>query len=54
MNIVTSRTCQPRPAPAWLAIDDDSYDGPGSPIGEGVSEAEAIADLLTQTEERET
>lgn len=40
-------------APAWArwsAIDDDSYEGPtpdepGSPIGYGETEAEAIADL---------
>lgn len=29
----------------WTAIDDDTYDGPGSPIGSGSTEAEAVADL---------
>lgn len=53
MNIKTERTYQPHPAPAWLAVDDDSYDGPGSPIGEGLTEAEAIADLQTQVVERQ-
>jgi hypothetical protein len=36
----------------WTAIDDDTYDGPGSPIGWGNSEAEAIADLKEQLAER--
>lgn len=32
---------------AWTAIDADTYDGtPGSPIGTGRTQAEAIADLL--------
>ena len=30
----------------WTAIDTDTYDGPGSPIGTGRTQAEAIADLL--------
>lgn len=29
----------------WHAIDDDTYDGPGSHMGHGETEAEAIADL---------
>jgi hypothetical protein len=29
----------------WSAIDDDTYDGLGSPIGRGPTEAEAIEDL---------
>ena len=29
----------------WTAWDDDSYDGPGSPLGSGHTEQEAIADL---------
>ena len=37
----------------WNAVDDDTYDGPPSPIGWGATEHEAIADLLTQIEERE-
>ena len=36
----------------WSAVDDDNYDGPGSPIGYGRTEEEAIADLLEQIEER--
>jgi len=30
----------------WTAVDDNTYDGPGSPIGTGSTEEEAIADLL--------
>lgn len=37
----------------WSAIDDDTYDGPGSPIGYGYTEAEAIADLMEQLDDRE-
>ena len=37
----------------WSAVDDSTYDGPGSAIGWGATEAEAIADLLEQLEERE-
>jgi hypothetical protein len=36
----------------WSAVDDDTYDGPGSPIGTGATEQEAIADLLEQLEEK--
>ena len=32
----------------YSAIDDDSYDGPGCPIGYGVSPQDAINDLLEQ------
>ena len=36
----------------WVAVDDDTYDGPGSPIGKSTrSEADAIADLLEQLED---
>ena len=35
----------------WAAVDDDTYDGPGCPIGTGATEQEAIADLLQQIEE---
>ena len=35
---------------AWTAIDEDTYDGPGSPIGIGPTEAAAIADLEEQLE----
>lgn len=37
----------------WVAFDDDSYDGPGSPIGTGKTEAEAIEDLQEQLAEKE-
>jgi hypothetical protein len=36
----------------WTAIDEDSYDGPGSSIGHGPTEEEAIADLIEQIELR--
>ena len=36
----------------YSAIDADSYDGPGSPMGLGNSGDEAVADLLDQLEER--
>jgi hypothetical protein len=32
----------------WIAVDDDTYDGPGAPIGSGKTEAEAITDLMEQ------
>lgn len=35
----------------WSAIDDDTYDGPGCPIGHGATKEEAIADLMDQLEE---
>ena len=35
----------------WMAVDDDTYDGPGSAIGVGRTEQEAIDDLLEQIEE---
>ena len=34
----------------WSAVDDDTYDGDGCPIGRGATEAEAISDLLAQSE----
>jgi len=34
----------------WQAIDDDTYDGPGCPIGCGATEQEAIRDLMEQLE----
>jgi hypothetical protein len=37
----------------WSAIDDDTYDGPGSPVGYGETEVAAIDDLLAQLQERE-
>jgi hypothetical protein len=36
----------------WCAVDDDTYDGPGSPIGSGATEQEAIDDLKEQLESR--
>lgn len=30
----------------WYAIDDDTYDGEGCPIGRGATEEDAINDLL--------
>lgn len=36
----------------WSAVDDDTYDGPGCPIGSGRTKQEAIDDLLEQIEER--
>jgi hypothetical protein len=35
----------------WSAIDDNSYSGPGSPIGTGATEEAAIADLMDQLED---
>lgn len=35
----------------WVAIDDDTYDGPGSPIGQGPTEIAAIRDLLDVIED---
>lgn len=32
----------------WHAVEDDTYDGPGSPIGAGRTHDAAIADLLRQ------
>jgi hypothetical protein len=39
------------PECAYYAIDDDTYDGPRSPIGTGPTEPAAIADLLEQRED---
>lgn len=54
MKITTSYW--PKPIPMrqfdWSAVDDDTYDGPGSPIGYGRNEAEAIADLKEQLDDR--
>lgn len=55
MKIKTSHDFPPIPDRRfdWSAVDDDTYDGPGCPIGRGATEQEAIADLLAQIEERE-
>ena len=34
----------------WVAVDDDRYDGPGSNIGAGRTEREALEDLFEQLE----
>lgn len=54
MNIVTTYVYPPIPDRRydWCAVDDDTYDGPGSLIGRGATKEEAIADLLEQMEER--
>lgn len=35
----------------WCAVDDDTYEGEGCPIGYGETEQEAIEDLLQQIED---
>ena len=54
MKIRTEHVCPPIPLRQFdlSAVDDDTYDGPGCPIGRGPTEAAAIADLLEQIEER--
>lgn len=55
MKIVTHY--DPPPIPMrnadWTAIEDNTYDGPGSIIGYGATEEEAIADLRDRWLERE-
>ncbi len=50
MNIRTSEdvTGFAPPDSKWVAVDNDTYDGPGCPIGRGATEREAIDDLLEQ------
>lgn len=52
MKIVTHY--DPKPIPLrqfdWDAIDDDTYDGEGCPVGYGATEQEAIGDLKEQLE----
>ncbi len=36
----------------WWAVDDDTYDGPGSLMGRGNTKQEAIEDLQEQIEEK--
>lgn len=52
MNIKAHCICPPIPTRNfdWSAIDDDTYDGPGSKIGYGATEQEAIDDLREQME----
>jgi hypothetical protein len=54
MKIVTDCVCPPIPTRKfdWNAVDADTYDGEGCPIGRGETEQEAIADLLEQIAER--
>jgi hypothetical protein len=35
----------------WSAVDDQTYDGPGCPVGYGATEQEAIDDLMLQIED---
>jgi hypothetical protein len=35
----------------WVAVDDDTYDGLGSPMGMGRTEQDAIDDLKEQLSE---
>jgi hypothetical protein len=32
----------------WIAVDDRTYDGPGSPIGSGKTREEAVTGLMWQ------
>jgi len=50
MKILTEKT--PHYYYRWCAVDDDTYDGPGSPMGFGRTKEEAEADLLAEIEER--
>ena len=53
MNIVTHYDPPPIPDRRfdWSAVDGDTYDGPGCPIGHGRTEEDARADLLAQMED---
>jgi hypothetical protein len=48
MKIRTEHVYPPIPDRSmdWSAVDDDTYDGPGSPIGRGPTEEAAITDLM--------
>lgn len=50
MNIRTTLVYPPIPIRDfdWCAVDDDTYDGPGCPIGYGVTKKAAVADLMDQ------
>lgn len=50
MRIVTQYAPPPIPDRNydWSAVDDESYDGPDSPIGRGATKEAAIADLMEQ------
>ena len=51
-SIVIKTEYWPKPIPLrqfdWTAVDAETYDGPGCPIGTGQTEQEAIDDLLEQ------
>lgn len=47
MSIRTEKHIGPN-GPEWTAVDDDSYDGPGSPMGWGATELQAVMDLQEQ------
>ena len=53
MKIRTSYQYPPIPCRSmdWSAVDDDTYDGPGSIVGWGRTEQDAIEDLLDQMED---
>lgn len=46
------RGIYPPASDRFYAIDDDAYDGPGSPIGTGPNAKAAIADLREQLTDR--
>lgn len=48
MRIVTNFDFPPIPIRNfdWSAIDDETYDGRGCPVGRGATESEAVADLV--------
>ena len=50
MKIKTTHAYPPIPVRYfdWLAYDDDTYDGPGSKLGMGPTEEDAIRDLIEQ------
>lgn len=54
MNIKTSYVYPPIPDRRfdWQAYDDDTFDGPGSPVGIGPTEQAAIDDLWEQLQDR--
>ena len=54
MKIRTDYWAKPIPLRCadWSAVDDDTYDGPGCPMGFGATEQEAIADLMERLDER--
>jgi len=50
MKITTEYWAKPIPVRDfdWFAIDSDTFDGPGCPIGSGATEEGAIAELLSR------